>query len=176
MIGFFIGKPIGGVIQTAAGELTPLLFTNTNTFYTPAVSSTYSLSPNLFVDSDTFYTPTVSATYSLVPSAYTNTNTFYTPVVSATYSLLPSLLTNTNTFYTPEVGIEQYLTPSLFTDTDTFYTPIMSIGLLPARFINTNLFAPHDINQIFVAEPRPFKFERRQIHSSRLPIFPTFRF
>lgn len=61
--------------------LTPSLFTNSNTFYSPTVAATYALTPSLYTDADTFYAATVATTYALTPSLYSDADTFYSPTV-----------------------------------------------------------------------------------------------
>ena len=58
--------------------LTPALFTNTNTFYTPTVvAGSVTLTPALFTNVNTFYSATLSYDQFLYPALFTNPNTFY---------------------------------------------------------------------------------------------------
>lgn len=132
--------------RAATQDLTPDLFTNTNTFYTQVVApGVVSLTPNLFTNSNTFYTQVVSVgAVDLTPSLFQNSNTFYTQVVLAITPLTPDLFVNDNTFYTQVVGVGAVdLAPSLFTNTNVFVTHTVSPGavdLAPALFTNTNTF------------------------------------
>jgi len=74
-------------LPTGAGSqaLTPSLFSDADTFYTPVVGrGAVTLAPSLFSDTDTFFAPTVtqSGTQTLTPSLYVNENTFFGATVS----------------------------------------------------------------------------------------------
>lgn len=144
------------LLQSAASGaqgLSPSLFTNTNTFYSPTVTpGAVTLTPDLFTNTNTFYSATVSqtgATQDLTPDLFTNTNTFYSPTASATYALTAGLFTNTNTFYAPTVTPGAVtLTPDLFTNDNTFYSPTVDLAtfaqdLTPPLFANDNTFYQH---------------------------------
>jgi len=159
------------VVEILAGSatqtLTPSLFTNSNTFYTPTVSASYALTPSLFTNSGTFYTPTLAASYALTTSLFTNSATFYQPTVTpGSIALTPDLFSNAAAFYSPAVapvtitltpdsldsGIVFYsltasasyaLTPSLFDNQPAFYdlavTPV-TITLTPELLTNSSAF------------------------------------
>lgn len=104
--------------------LTPSLYTNNQTFYSPTVTpGAVTLSPGLYTNPQTFYGPTLTATVTVSPSLYTNQQTFYGPTATpGTVTLQPALYTNTQSFYTPSVnqtGAVVY--PSLFTNTNIFF-------------------------------------------------------
>lgn len=116
---------------TTAQNLTPSLYTTTNTFYTQTVAlDAVDLTPSLFSDEDTFYTQVVNTAVDLTPSLYEDDDTFYVPVVGVgAIDLTPSLYEDGDTFYVPVVGKEAVdLTPSLFSDDDTFYVPVVGVG------------------------------------------------
>lgn len=140
--------------------LTPDLYTNTQTFYTPTVAATYALTPALYTNDQTFYAPTVTTSNTLTPDLYTNTQTFYSPDVTqsgGTQTLTPDLYTNTQTFYsatvTPGAVVLEpqdyvdtgyadpgYFGPNTFS-TQVFYSPIVGPpGLLPSLYVNPNTF------------------------------------
>jgi len=80
--------------------------TNVNNIRGPVVllrvregAAPQTLTPNLYTNTNTFFTPTVAASNTLTPALYTNANTFYSASIAAV--LAPALYTNTNTFYTP---------------------------------------------------------------------------
>lgn len=132
---------------TSAQTLTPDLYTNTQTFYGPTITTTYTLSPDLFTNTQTFFAPTVTATYDLTPALYTNTQTFYSATVSQTgaaQNLTPDLYTNTQTFYSATVTTGPVtLQPSLYTNTQTFFAATVAPGpvdLLPLLYTNTQSF------------------------------------
>lgn len=132
---------------TSAQTLTPDLYTNTQTFYGPTITTTYTLSPDLFTNTQTFFAPTVTATYDLTPALYTNTQTFYSATVSQTgaaQNLTPDLYTNTQTFYSATVTTGPVtLQPSLYTNTQTFFAATVAPGpvdLLPSLYTNTQTF------------------------------------
>lgn len=133
------------VFKPELQTLTPSLFTNTNTFYTPKIS--FKIYPSLFANSNTFYSPKVNLR--LTASLFVNTNVFYSPTVSrGAVTLRPSLFTNQNTFYSPTVNRGTItLSPSLFTNTNLFYSPTVTQAsstqnLLPSLFVNSNIFYP----------------------------------
>lgn len=139
------------LVKTAAASgqtITPSLFTNTNTFFTPTVApGAVALTPSLFSNSNSFFTPTVTpGAVALTPSIYTNSNTFFAPTVSASYTLAPPLFTGSNSFFTHTVTAGTVnLAPSLFTNTNTFYSPTVSLAsgtqnLAPSLFTNSNSF------------------------------------
>lgn len=107
-------------------SLTPSLFTNSQTFYSPTVAASYTLTPSLFTNTQTFYSPTVTpGAVTLSPSPLTNGQTFYSPTVApGTATLSPDLFANSQTFYSATITPGTVaLSPSLFTNTQTFYSP-----------------------------------------------------
>lgn len=124
-----IFQPIRGIpvaFDTGGGTqtLTPSLYTNNQTFYSPTVTpGAVTLSPSLYTNQQTFYGPTLTATVTVSPSLYTNQQTFYGPTATpGTVTLQPALYINTQSFYTPSVnqtGAVVY--PSLFTNTNIFF-------------------------------------------------------
>jgi hypothetical protein len=135
--------------------LTPSLYTNTQTFYAPTVSATYSLTPSLYTNTQTFYSATVSTTNSILPDLYTNTQTFYSATVSTTYSLTPSLYTNTQTFYSATITQFTELSPSLYTNTQTFYSATISTtyDVLPNLYTNTQTFYSATVSATYSLTP-----------------------
>ena len=132
-------------VSVGAVNLTPSLFTNSNTFYAPTVAVSQDLTPSLVVNTETFYTPTVSAgAVALSPTLVTNTETFYSPTASVgAVNLTPSLYTNTQTLFSPTVSVgAQDLTPSLYSNDATFYTHSVAVGavaLSPSLYSNSNV-------------------------------------
>lgn len=134
-------------------DLTPSLFSNSNTFYAPAVTAEGGpqyLTPALVSNTSTFYTPAVTTgAVTLTPGLYTNSNTFYAPVVTVEGGpqyLTPALASNTSTFYSATVSTGAItITPALFANSQTFYTPTVSQGfagqeLSPPLVASTNQF------------------------------------
>lgn len=141
---------------TVDQTLTPSLFTNTQTFYSPTITATITLSPNLYTNTQTFYSPTVTAgAVNLQPGLLTNTQTFYSPTVTpGAVDLQPSLYTNTQTFYSPTIDATVDLAPSLLTNTQTFYSPTITAGavdLAPNLLNNTQTFYSATISQTSVS-------------------------
>lgn len=141
-------KLFAGTAASGAQTLTPSLFTNTNSFYTPTVTAgAVTLTPALFTNSNAFYSAIVSqGGVILQPDLFTNTNSFYSATVTVgAVTLTPDLYTNTNSFYSPTVTSTVTLTPDLYTNGQTFYTPTVTQGaapqtLTPALYTNTNTF------------------------------------
>lgn len=130
---------------SGAQNLTATLFTNSQTFHAPTVSTTYALTAPLYTNGQTFYAATVTQGFTLSASLFTNSQTFYGPTVTATRDLAPSLFTNSQTFYAPAVTTSYTLLPSLFTDADTIYAPTVTTtyALAPSLYTNTTtLYAP----------------------------------
>lgn len=118
------GIPVAFDAGGGAQTLTPSLYTNNQTFYSPTVTpGAVTLSPSLYTNQQTFYAPTLTATVTVNPSLYTNNQTFYGPTATpGTVTLQPALYTNTQSFYAPSVsqtGAVVY--PSLFTNTNIFF-------------------------------------------------------
>jgi len=137
-----------------AQDLTPALFTNTNTFYTHTVTTgAVDLTPALYTNSATHYTHTVTTgAVDLTPALFTNSQTFYTHAIAAgTVTLTPDLFADGDTFYTQTVTVGSVgLTPSLFTNSAAFYTHTVTTGavdLTPSLFTNSNSFYTHSISQ-----------------------------
>lgn len=145
--------------------LTPSLFTNTNTFFSPTVLNVNTLAPSLFTNSQTFYTVTATATYSLTPSLFTNTNTFFSPSITTTYALTPSLFTNSSTFFSPTAENDNYVLPTLVVNNQTFFSPTVDqepVNIRPELLVNTNVFYSP---RIFDPNPRI----GRALHQPLLP-------
>jgi hypothetical protein len=121
-------------VARGAVTLTPALYTNGQTFYSPDVTQAggvQALTPDLYTNGQTFFAPTVTATRTLTPDLYTNGQTFFTPTVTATRTLTPDLYTNGQTFYAAAVtqaGGPQALTPDLYANAQTFYAATVARG------------------------------------------------
>lgn len=125
--------------------LTPALFTNDQTFYSPDVTqpaNTQDLTPDLYTNGQTFYSPTVAASYELTPARYDNAQTFYAPTVTTSVTLAPDLYTNGQTFYQPTVAATYALLPDLYSNAQTFYSPTVAAAydLAPALYTNAQTF------------------------------------
>ncbi len=111
------------------------------------------LTPSLYTNNQTFYSPTVTpGAVTLSPSLYTNQQTFYGPTVvlgPAPQTLTPSLYTNTQTFYSPTVIPEQFIEPGLYTNQQVFYGPTVTQvspqTIYPGLFVNENQFFPFTV-------------------------------
>ncbi len=130
----------------ASQSLTPTLFTNTQTFFDPTVTSLWIIAPSLFTNTQTFFDPTVTpGAVTLTPSLFTNSQTFFGPTVGtggATQDLFPTLVTNAQSFFTPSVTATKTLLPSLVTNTQTFFGPAITTtyGLTPSLVTNSQSF------------------------------------
>jgi hypothetical protein len=80
------GQPAFGLAPggAAAQNLSPNLFTNTNTFYTATISvGAVNLSPALFTNTNAFYSATITAgAVNLSPALFDNVNVFYSATIS----------------------------------------------------------------------------------------------
>lgn len=124
--------------------LTPNLYSNTNSFYSPTVTQT--LNANRYDNSNTFYAPDVSVgAVTLNADLFTNGNTFYQPTVNrGSVTLSASIYSNTNEFYAANVTLGAVnLNPELFTNTNEFYGHTLDVGtvnIAPDLFVNVNEF------------------------------------
>ena len=170
-------KPTIAIVTN--GFVVPDLFTNSNSFYTPAISvGSVALTPSLFTNSNSFYTALVLAP--IFPSLYTNSNSFYTHVVTPGVSpLTPSLFTNSNSFYTPAISVGPVeLTPNLFTNSNSFYTHTATPGIvhaLPSLFTNSNLFYAPRISQNLLPSllTHTQTFYTGEVHTGFVGLFPS---
>jgi len=146
VIASFKGAASGG-----ATDLTPSLYSNSQTFHAPTVAAgAVTLTPALFASSQTFHAATVSqsgAPQSLTPSIYANSVTFYAATVSVgAVTLAPALVVNSQTFHAPTVsngGV--VLSPILFANSQTFHSASVSIEggpqyLVPDLVANSSTF------------------------------------
>ncbi len=135
----------GGGTQT----LTPPLHTNSQSFYSPAVSQSsapQSLTASLFTSSSTIFVPTVLASKVLSAGLFSNANTLYSPTVTATKTLATSFYSNAQVFYAHvlnQVGGPQNVVVPLLNNTQTFYSPLLSPGAVsvaPSLYANAPTF------------------------------------
>ena len=108
-----------------------------------SVTGTQTLTPSLYTNNQTFYSPTVTSTATVQPARYDNTNVFYPPTVSASNTLTPARYDNSQVFYGPTVTSTATIAPARYDNTNVFYSPTVSLGtsiLYPDRFDNTNTF------------------------------------
>jgi hypothetical protein len=134
------------VDYTAPQPLTPSLYSDGDSFFSPTVGATYALTPSLFSDGDTFPSATVTpGAVALTPSLFADGDTFHAPTVASSgpQDLTPSLYTNAASFFTSTVAATYALTPSLFTDGDTFHAATVApgaVGLTPSLFSDGDTF------------------------------------
>lgn len=148
-------KPARRIWIPAAGgagaqTLTPSLFTNSQSFYAPSVTTgAVTLTAGLFTNSNSFFGHTLTTNYGLVATLFTNSQTFYAPTVTpGAVTLTPGLFSNSQTFYAPIVtqdGGPQYVTPDLYSSSQTFYTHVVSQSggtqdITPALYSNSQSF------------------------------------
>jgi hypothetical protein len=70
------------------------------------------LSPAMFSDPDTFYSPTVIYDQVAAAALYTDADLFYGPVLSFDQTITASLYSNSNTFYAPSITLPAYVVVS----------------------------------------------------------------
>lgn len=148
------------ILIPAAGlqtqDLTPSLLTNSQTFYGPAVTTSYTLAPSLLSNAQTFHAPAITTTVSLAPALFTNSQTFYGPTVTQGATLAPTLLTNEQTFFAPTVSVGPVtLEPGLLTNAQTFHAPTVSSNytLAPGLFENAQTFFGAAISATYTLAP-----------------------
>lgn len=139
-------------IRETVQTLAPTKYDNTQTFFSPTVTSSVSLQPALYTNGQTFYSADITqsgAVQDLQPSLYTNNQTFYGPALAASYSLLPSKYDNAQTFYSPSVTTSYSLQPSLYTNSQAFFSPAVSASntLAPALYTNDQVFYTPGVTQ-----------------------------
>src|SRR3990167_2261703 len=98
--------------------------------------------PNLFTNTETFYGPTVTTIYRLAAGYWDNTQTFYGP--QANLVIFPSLLSTPSDFYAATVTTHNDIVVDLFTNTQTFYDPVLvsTYPLTPPILRNYNQIFP----------------------------------
>src|SRR6266403_1053703 len=127
----------GGSPQT----LTPSLFSDADSFYSPTASYSNTLSPSLFSDADTFYAPTVvPGLVTLSPSLFSDTDSFYSPTASYSNTLAPSLFSDADSFYSPTFSETDTIAPSLVVDDDAFYVFTTTMYLAPTIYMDADTF------------------------------------
>lgn len=115
----------GLFLQTAL----PGLFTNSQTFYAPAVTGgTTTVAPDLFVNANSFYSATVTpGGVTVSPDLVSNSPTFYGPVIEV--GVNPPLLTNAQVFYAATITQgDPVVTPPLLVNDNYFYQPTVTGG------------------------------------------------
>lgn len=131
-------------VTTGSVTLTPGLITNNQTFYSPTVTQSGSeeLFPSLVTNTQTFYAPVVTSVYNITSNLSTNEQSFFSSVVSSIYTLASGLVTNTSNFFVPVVTSVYTLSSGLATNISTFFNPAVNSihHLTPDLFINTNTF------------------------------------
>ena len=127
-----------------AQNLTPSLFSNGQTFFSPTVVGSRTLSPGLFTNTQTIFTHTVArGAVSLVVPLLSNTQTFYAGSVSITATLEAPLLTNAPLFFAPSVSGVTTALPPLLGSTGSFFAPTVqagAAGVSPPLFTNVQTF------------------------------------
>lgn len=147
--------------------LSPSLLTNTQTFYSPTVTASYSLAPALFTNAQTFYAPTIGTT--LDASLFANSQTFYAPTITQVQSLAPALVTNEQAFYAPTITTGAVaLAPPLLTNAQTFYNatvgqPPASQALQAAHLVNVQVFYCPAVKRLMKTRGRRMR-DYRRIH------------
>jgi hypothetical protein len=117
------------VVELDANQsLTPGIYTDADTFFAPAVTSTRALTPSLVTDSPTFFAPTAApGPAAVTPGLVTNGTSFHAPSVAAgAVSLSPGLVSDPDAFYAPAVGGTYPLSPALLVDAASFHAPAAS--------------------------------------------------
>lgn len=133
-------------VSTGAASLAPTLYSNAQTFYAPTVTQgAVSLAPTLYSNTQAFYSATVTQGAVLAPALYSNSQAFYAPTVSAgAVTLTPALYSNAQSFYSATVlNAGQILAPGLYSNSQAFYAPTVGVGavtLTPALFTNSSTF------------------------------------
>ena len=129
--------------------LTPNLYTNEQTFFSPEVTQTgaaQTLTASLYTNDQTFFAPSVDASNTIAPDLYVNDQTFFAATVETNNVLEPAIYENTQTFYNADVtqgGAAQSLIVDRYDNTNAFYSATVSTGtvnLSPDRYDNTNTF------------------------------------
>ena len=93
-------------IAVGVSTIDPPFVANSQTFYAPTVAPDTSVEivASLLTDTQTFFAPSVSASYTLAPALVSNASSFQSITISASYGLSAALVTNGQTFYVPFIG------------------------------------------------------------------------
>jgi hypothetical protein len=144
-------------VTPGAVNLSPLLFTNINSFYTHALTqggAPQTLTASLYSNSQSFYAPTLSfGSVTLSQSArFDNSASFYGHTIVAGGSLVQSsIFNNSNAFYSHAVSVGSVaLTSPYFVNNNAFYSAAITVGsgitLQPPLLTNTNTFYSHTVS------------------------------
>lgn len=128
--------------------LTPSLFTNSETFFSPTITpGSVALTPSLLSDDDTLHAPTVGTTYGLTAALFDDGDTFFSPTMEAAggedQSLTPSLVSDGDSFFSATVASTYGLAAELHSDDDSFFGPTVAAGavdLAPSLFSDADTF------------------------------------
>lgn len=139
-------------IRDTTQQLTPSLYTNANSFFSPTITQTaptQNLSPARYDNTNTFYPLDITqtgGTQTLTPALYTNTNSFFAQTITSANTISPALYTNANVFYSATVTAGTItLSPARYDNLNVFYSPVITQTggpqtLLPDLYTNTNSF------------------------------------
>ena len=139
-------------IRDTTQKLTPSLYTNANSFFSPTITQTaptQNLSPARYDNTNTFYPLDITqtgGTQTLTPALYTNTNSFFAQTITSANTISPALYTNANVFYSATVTAGTItLSPARYDNLNVFYSPVITQTggpqtLLPDLYTNTNSF------------------------------------
>ena len=136
-------------------NLSPSLYTQSQTFYAATVSATYALTVSPVENTSVFFGPTITQVTTLLPARYDNANAFYSPTLTpGAVTLSPARYDNSNSFYSATVTAGTVtLLPARYDNTQTFYSPIVTQAggtqyLLPPLVVNNNQFFPAVVSQV----------------------------
>lgn len=153
---------IGVYEGVAAQNLSPELFANTQSFFSPTVSpGPVELSPSLHSDGDTFFTPTVAViggSQNLTPALFTNGNSFFAPIVSASYTLAPALFSDGDTFFGATITTKNTLNPAIYSNSQTFYVPTVAAtyALSPPLYVDPDTFFAPAVTTSYALTAPPY--------------------
>jgi hypothetical protein len=157
--------PIVAYYLTAANAtLSPSLVVDSETYYSPLVTTNNAIVETaIFVDTDFYYQPVVSTLWTILPNGYDDSpnDVIYAPIVTpGEADILPGdpFIDFNDVFYSPTVTPVYPLVPILFVDTDSVYQPVITqpfVTLLPSLYddsVNDAALSP-----VVTNTPAPFQ-------------------
>lgn len=144
------------VIHSLDRAVNPPLFSDTESFFAPTITSTKTLTAGFVASDDGGPSPTVLDIYLLIPGIVSDSDTLFAPTLPHTLS--PGVVGAGDTFFSSSISGGQSAHPSLFGDSDTFRSPSISTQdfFIPSRIVDPETFFAPVVHPgpIFVTPPR----------------------
>ncbi len=148
------------LLEAVNASILPPLYVDSDSFFSPSISATYSLLPPFIGDTDFFYGPVVVSGSLLSPELYVDADAFYAPTVTpGAVTLLPSHVTDDEEVIIPIVGVQsqpvQLFPPHILSDDVIHQSTVTSEGadLPPTLVVDDDTFYPPSIVSVYTVSP-----------------------